>query len=276
MTTLTFAPQYKLLNLSPFKFSLCSLILSIFKNNSLRTKYPIHPITDIINNLINDFDCEISKNNFFKKLFFECQKNFGQTYIDPESLYADLTSIIESAFNSIKNMNDLYMFYNLSIRELKSNYDNNVPLLENGGFADNFIRKCLFAFYKLTFEQLYKLITDIHKYTNNEDIKLNLTQRESELLFEKQINNITYKLTNSEKRMIDDSLLTSINYKHKYFFANDVDSIHKFFDCNLKYFYDGGKETTHNKIHYALLNLVDYYFSNSYYDEALQSKFIII
>jgi hypothetical protein len=273
MSSLSFSAQYKLLNLSPFKYGLCALIHSLFRYQTIKERYNTHLISNIIHNLINDFDCEISKMIFFKKLSFECYKNSHNHSIDPENLYSDLSSIIEHSFHSINNMNDLYTFFNMNIRELKSKDDNNVTLLDNGGYFDNFIRKCLFAFYKLTFGELNKLISDIHKYNNNEDIRLNLTQRESEMLFEKQINNMTYRLTDIERNRIDESLLSSLNYKHKFLFSNNIDGIHKFFDFNLKYFYEA-KDSAQNKIHYSLLNLVDYYFSNNYYDESLQSIFI--
>ena len=266
MNTLIFPSNLKLINLTPFKFSLCSLIYTLFRNTEFKTKNDIYFLTDIINSLLRDFECEISKNIFYKKL--ECLTN-------NDTLYNDIIKIIENSYNSLNNINDLYIFFNFNIRELKAKDENNNSLLENGGYIDNFIRKCLFAFYKLSFEDLYNLLKNIKDYNNNQTMKINLTNFESEELFEKQIKTISYSIINTDILSLNSQLLNSNNYPYKYYFKKDnfdegIDNIHKFFDFNLKYFYtDSVKDNTHNKLHYSLLNLIEYYFRYNYYDAAL-------
>ena len=67
----------------------------------------------------------------------------------------------------VTNIEDVYLFFHLYIKELKYKEETNV-YLDNGGVIDHFIRKCLISFYKLGFEDFAKLyeafVTIIDKY----------------------------------------------------------------------------------------------------------------
>ena len=54
-----------------------------------------------------------------------------------------------------------------------------------------------------------------------------------------------------------------------------MSNIYKYFDYNMKKFYTDGM-TSETKIHYSLLNIVEYYFNNGFYENATQSKLINI
>jgi hypothetical protein len=280
MNGLYFPSHLKIINLTPYKISICRIIITILKNEKLnRIALSNLKLFDVLKQLINEYKCEISKNLFYQKLK-EVTKNIFQNeaYSNKSDQVSEvLIEEIETFYNKIKSINDIYTFFNIDIHDLKIRNEEGFILLENGGWVDNFVRKCLFAFYKLSFEDINKLYVNLRNYINGDELIIQLTSRESEILFEKQIIEFDQgKLTKNEEKY-----LKHFNYRHKYFFLaknenmklGSLDNIHKFFDYNMKYFYNDASQNE-TKIHYLLLNMVEFYFNNSFYEQAIQGKIV--
>jgi hypothetical protein len=220
MNTLTFPKNIKLLNLTPFKFCTCALITTMLKsyNKQLSTIY-----LDLFNTLINDHECEISKEQLYHKITTEVHilSTKHSQIVDPNAIVNSFIQIIEGRLNEMTTLNDLFVFFNLDVRELKAKDENNKSIIENGGIVDHFIRKCLFAFYKLSFENLVSLLDEIQRYRAGDVIRISLTENESEGLFEKQVDDLGFNLTNNDVIATNERLLESMGYKHKNFFTRD-------------------------------------------------------
>lgn len=280
MNFLNFPQIYKILNLTPFKISLCALINHFLKDTSLQSdKDNFLFLFDIIKNLIKESKCEISKKIFVSKIeetiLILCKlKGFE----DDASKFSDFfKDILEMSYNKLSSLNELYIFFNLEIRELKTKNDMNYSLLDNGGIIDQFIKKCLFAFYKFSFEEICNLYLNLSKYIQGEELNNTLTNKESEILFEKQLEELSL-ISTKENYEIEKKLLENYNYKQEYYFnlsitdSNEqLERIHRFFDHNMKYFYNDNSQYE-TKIHYSLLNLVEYYFNKNYYTQAIHGK----
>jgi hypothetical protein len=225
MSSLSFQKQFKILNITPLKFSICSIITNLLRDtNPDKTNNKYYALVDLVSTLINDFECEISKEILFNKIHKILNNLFTKYSIpqnESENMSQKVTQAIEKDLHNVTNLQELYIFFNFRIRELKTKDENNKSLIETGGIIDHFIRKCLFAFYKLNFEELVGLYNNILKYRNNEKLNIELTDKESELLFEKQIEDINLTINNDGKAEINGYLLNSKNYKHKYFFSKE-------------------------------------------------------
>jgi hypothetical protein len=227
MNSLSFPKNYKLLNLTPYKFTLCTLITNVIKDEQLRTEKAFYIYLDLINKLINDFECEISKKILCDKITIYFNKiNYNIDAEQTEIFLQSVLNVLDNSLAKIQNLQDLYFFFNNNIRELKHKDENGRCLIENGGIIDHFIRKCIFAFYKLSFEDLVNLFNNIISYSSGENVNISLTTKESDLLFEKQINELTFNPVNDNG--IDKVLLESRNYRQKYFFESK-DTLGKIF-----------------------------------------------
>jgi hypothetical protein len=290
MNGLFFPSSLKLINLTPFKISVCKLISLFLKDETLNMKCSNIILFDGLAQIMYDYKCEISKIHFYEKLAEVVKKISKKKIKDANShlqlsqeIFKYLTFEIEKMYESVESLNDLYAFLNIEIKELKSKNENGVSSLENGGVIDSFIRKCLFAFYKMSFEETSKLFSNFKSYVRGEEIRIQLTSKESEFVFEKQL--LEYDRKGWEE--INNKILQSYNYKHKFYFdakksmgdddsnrlynEESINNIHKFFDYNMKYFYSDVQENN-TKIHYALMNIVEFYYNEGFYEKAIQGN----
>jgi len=222
MNHLYFSSNFKLINLTPFKYSLCVLINAFLKDKELLNNFVNLKLFDILVKILNETKCEISKNYFFNKIKISIEEYFQNetsndlnedNQINKRNMSDYIFSILESNYKKIKSINDLYILFNYEIRELQLKNESNESLIEKGRVIDNFIRKVLLAFYKLSFEELCKLFSDLLLYIKGEELIIQLSNRESEILFERQMSD----LSKIAKDSYDEKILDSINYKHKYY-----------------------------------------------------------
>ena len=162
MNALFFAGNLKLINITPFKYSLCVLINSFLKDGEIKKNNDNIIYFDIFIKLLNEFNCEISKNYFFNKIGEIIEESFQnntneESHLTQSEIRFHIVSILENNYNKMKSLEDLYILFNFEIRELQLKSESNSSLIEKGGIVDNFIRKMLIAFYKLSFEDLFKL-----------------------------------------------------------------------------------------------------------------------
>lgn len=286
MNGLSFAFNLKLLNLTPFKISLCALVNILLKDEKIKSVYCDKLLFEAFTKIIKDYECEISKNIFYTKLReiiivvirsieLEEQQNDNDLTEMIEELTNYLLTEIDNLYSNIRTLNDFYSFINIEIKNLKNKNENGIILLESGGVIDNYVKKCLFAFYKLSFEDIFKLYIKFQKYVMGEEIIINLTTKESENIFE----NYLKQKEKFEDEALTNNLLNNFNFRHKHFFekcSNDtettISSLHKFFDYNMKYFYSENSSSD-RKIHYPLMNIIEVYFNNKYYEKAEQITF---
>jgi hypothetical protein len=295
MNGLFFPSSLKLINLTPFKISVCKLISLFLKDENLNMKCSNIILFDVLAKLMYDYKCEISKFHFYEKLaeiFKIISKNkikeVGSHLQFSEGIFTYLKIEVEKMYESFESLNDIYAFLNIEIKELKSKNENGVSPLENGGVIDSFIRKCLFAFYKMSFEDTTKLFSNFKSYITGEEIKIQLTNKESEYVFEKQL--LEYDRKGWDE--VNNKILQSYNYKHKFYFdakkfivsdnnklsykeynEESINNIHKFFDYNMKYLYSDGQENN-TKIHYALMNVIEFYYREGFYEKAINGKYL--
>ena len=158
--------------LTPFKYIMCNLINQIIRNNDIDISFKVK-IFDILRNFFNDYSSELSYSHFINKLkkyskdlCLREKNNLARNPIRPDKdklhelevftkqsceYLLDLLTTFRS--NGIE---DIYMFFHLYIKELKFK-EESTSFLDNGGIIDHYIRKCLIAFYKLSFEDFAKL-----------------------------------------------------------------------------------------------------------------------
>ena len=235
MTDLIFNNHSKILNLTPFKVSISALISYFLKNSEINPSNStnIDPLCNflinskkitifkILNLLIKEYKCEISKKNFYEILYEIIQKILDENNknnnlvtkeeIQVKAIHDYLTILLEKIYLDLTTINDIYVLFNIEIKELKSKNEEGVSLLENGGYLDNFIRKCLFAFYKLSFEDIFKLQEQLQAYISGEEIRIQLTEKEAEVLFERQMREL-------DRIGVEQKILNSFSCKHKYYY----------------------------------------------------------
>lgn len=219
MNGLFFPAHLKILNLTPFKISVCSLIFSFLRNENINNNFDIIKLFEILKRITHEYKCEISKHLFIQKIL-EVVCNFENLENEESSKETKKISEIfleelESFYSRIKNINDIYHFFNVEIHDLKTKNEIGQTFLENGGWVDNFVRKCLFAFYKLSFEEIFKVYANLQLYIQEEELlTIHLTNKESENLFEHQIK----ELDQYGIKGVDKKVLQNFTYRHKYFF----------------------------------------------------------
>lgn len=220
MNALNFSANVKQFYMTPFKFSVCCLIHSFLKDKELGSKYNVLMLLDGVRLLVNEYQCEINISilyNRLKSIITElCITNNLQS--QSEGIFEYIKSVLGYYYKSINSINSLYVFFNNNIRKLETKDEHNTSILEAGGFIYSYIRKCLFAFYKMKFEDLCKFYQNLRNYLNCEDLHIQMTNRESEEIFRKQLDDFTFSMNNPESILINEKILASHNYKHKYYF----------------------------------------------------------
>jgi hypothetical protein len=277
MNGLNFNLEYNILKLSPLKLTICNLINYVIKDiDGCFLNFSKFPFFEIFYEISNEYECEVSIEKFFSSLKDKINTSVNENF-SPD-IYNVLKNEAEKCLSKMQSLNDLYTFFNCEIKDLKTKNENGQSLTENGGLIDYFIRKCLFAFFKLSFEDLSLLFIQCRAYLNYEIINLNFTSTESDLFFDKQLN-LLEKIYPSE--LTKNKVFKQINSKHQAYIESKIKStinelfcIHHYFDYNMKNML-GDNSNSETKIHYSLMNLVEFYTKNLYYDKAIEGNFLL-
>ena len=313
MDLIKYSSDYSSLNLSAYKFSLFSLLISIqikekVSKNSHKLFYAeilypfINRCTDINNKglFISELKSSIiSKISDINKDLIP-QKDF---------LIKTIISLLEENLTSIKTLNDLFFFFKQKLQMIKEitlpeNFDTNaeeeieknIPVFnfKGIGIIDIFIKKCLLCFKRMSFPKLIKLYEDIIKFTNGEILKNtleNMSIKEKENYFSELFNKNANAFFNSElldkknnynniNLIKEESIFEEKNVRNNNDNNNENNKfnhklflIHKFYDYHLKYLYNDNSTTNQTKLHYCLLYLTNLYYDCGYYEHALQILF---
>ena len=303
MDLIKYSPEVLNLNLSAYKFSIFSLLISIQDKNKIRNKEEKLFYAEILYHFINRNTDITSKSLLISELknqisskISEINKNLVNK---EENLTKTLINILNENLTNIKTLNDLFSFFkqNLSIMKeisLPENFNVNgedeiekntlVSNIDGIGITDIFIKKCLLSFKRLSFPKLIKLYEDIIKFTNDEILinrVENLSIKEREYYFSEIFNKNPNSFFNSE--IFFDINKNSENNTQEIFLNNDDENnkklnqrlflIHKFYDYHLKNLYNDNSTTNQTKLHYCLLYLTNLYYDCGYYEHALQILF---
>ena len=313
MDLIKYSSDYCSLNLSAYKFSLFSLLISIQIKEKIPKKshklfyaeilYPfITRCTDINNKAL--FISEL-KSAILSKI-----SDINKDLIPQKDiLIKNIISLLEENLTNIKTLNDLFSFFKQKLEMIKvislpENYDTNgeeeieknIPInyIDGIGIIDIFIKKCLLSFKRMSFPKLIKLYQDIISFTKGEILQKtleNMSIKEKENYFSELFNKNANAFFNSE--LLDKkNIYTDINMlKKESIFEenNDISNyinndnstkfnhklflIHKFYDYHLKYLYNDNSTTNQTKLHYCLLYLTNLYYDCGYYEHALQILF---
>jgi len=303
MDLIKYSSDFSSLNLSAYKFSLFSLIISIQTKEKVPKKSHKLFYAEILYPFIN-INTDINNKALFiselKKAIISKISDINKDLIpEKDILINNIISLLEENLKSIKTLNDLFSFFKKNLQLIKEislpeNYDTNgeeeieknIPVynFDGIGILDIFIKKCLLSFKRMSFPKMINLYEDIIKFTNGEILKntldnMSLKEREnyfSELFNKNSDSFFDYQLldknnTNKKNENIFEENNDIINNKIK--FNNKLFLIHKFYDYHLKYLYNDNSTSNQTKLHYCLLYLTNLYYDCGYYEHALQILF---
>ena len=301
MDLIKYSSDFSSLNLSAYKFSLFSLLISIQMKEKVPNKshklfyaeilYPfINRCTDINNKKL--FILEI-KNSILSKI-----SDINKELLpEKDILISNIIALLEKNLASIKTVNDLFSFFKQNFQMVKEislpeNFDSNseeeieknIPVvnIDGIGLVDIFIKKCLLSFKRMSFPKLIKLYEDIIKFNNGEILQntldnLSIKEREnyfselfninSNAFFNSKLFNKNNNHENKEENLFLENKCDDNGFNQKLFL------IHKFYDYHLKYLYNDNSTTNQTKLHYCLLYLTNLYYDCGYYEHALQILF---
>ena len=301
MDLIKYSSDFSSLNLSAYKFSLFSLLISIQMKEKVPNKshklfyaeilYPfINRCTDINNKKL--FILEI-KNSILSKI-----SDINKELLpEKDILISNIIALLEKNLASIKTVNDLFSFFKQNFQMVKEislpeNFDSNseeeieknIPVvnIDGIGLVDIFIKKCLLSFKRMSFPKLIKLYEDIIKFNNGEILQntldnLSIKEREnyfselfninSNAFFNSKLFNKNNNHENKEENLFLENKSDDNGFNQKLFL------IHKFYDYHLKYLYNDNSTTNQTKLHYCLLYLTNLYYDCGYYEHALQILF---
>ena len=312
MDLIKYSSELLSLNLSAYKFSIFSLLISIHDKKKVVNKEEKLFYAEILYHFINRNTDINSKSLLISEIKNQISSNISEinpNLVKKEKILTDnlITFLIENLTN-IKTINDLFSFFkqNLSILKeinLPENYNMNgeeeiekniqVSNIDGIGIADIYIKKCLLSFKRLSFPKLIILYEDIIKFTNDNILKNcseNLSIKEKEYYFSEIFNKSSNSFFNSPIIFgLDKNEENEENYENIFELnktsinSNDDDDnnklnhrlflIHKFYDYHLKYLYNDNSTTNQTKLHYCLLYLTNLYYDCGYYEHALQILF---
>ena len=175
MELIEYTKEFTSLDLTPLKHSICSLIISF---NKLKNEKEIFIYYETLDSLINNYINETSKLELEKKIKENIKKVCQNKNIEEKEekqIEIKMIKELKNNLNKIKTINDIYSIYRDEIPSLRieSQSEKNQNFsFSNGGHIDNFLRKCLNSFNRMSFPQLIKLYEDIIKYNNEERIIL--------------------------------------------------------------------------------------------------------
>ena len=301
MDLIKYSSDFSILNLSAYKFSLFSLLISIQMKEKVPNKshklfyaeilYPfINRCTDINNKKL--FILEI-KNSILSKI-----SDINKELLpEKDILISNIIALLEKNLASIKTVNDLFSFFKQNLQMIKEislpeNFDSNseeeieknIPVvnIDGIGLVDIFIKKCLLSFKRMSFPKLIKLYEDIIKFNNGEILQNtldNLSIKERENYFSELFNinsnaffnSKLFNKNNNHENKEENLFLENKNDDNR--FNQKLFLIHKFYDYHLKYLYNDNSTTNQTKLHYCLLYLTNLYYDCGYYEHALQILF---
>ncbi len=277
MELIEYTKEFTSLDLSPLKHSICSLIISF---NKLKNEKEIFIYYETIDSLINNYINETSKLELEKKIKENIKKVCQNKNIEENEenqIEAKIIKELNNNLNKIKTINDIYSIYRDEIPSLRmeSQSENKKNFsFSNGGHIDNFLRKCLNSFNRMSFPQLIKLYEDIIKYNNEEIINISLGYKESDNFFEELFSTQNNIPSLKDFSNFSQKFLFEIPNKDKSFSLSEkLFNLHKFYDYNLKYLYNENSSSNETKIHYSLLYLANLYYDCGYYKKAIQILF---
>ena len=303
MDLIKYSSDFSSLNLSAYKFSIFSLIISIQTKEKVPKKSHKLFYAEILYPFIN-INTDINNKALFiselKNVIISKISDINKDLIpEKDILINNIISLLEENLKSIKTLNDLFSFFKKNLQMIKEismpeNYDTNgeeeieknIPVynFDGIGILDIFIKKCLLSFKRMSFPKMINLYEDIIKFTNGEILKntldnMSLKEREnyfSELFNKNSDSFFDYQLldknnVNKKNEKIFEENNDIINNKIK--FNNKLFLIHKFYDYHLKYLYNDNSTSNQTKLHYCLLYLTNLYYDCGYYEHALQILF---
>ena len=303
MDLIKYSSDFSSLNLSAYKFSIFSLIISIQTKEKVPKKSHKLFYAEILYPFIN-INTDINNKALFiselKNIIISKISDINKDLIpEKDILINNIISLLEENLKSIKTLNDLFSFFKKNLQLIKEislpeNYDTNgeeeieknIPVynFDGIGILDIFIKKCLLSFKRMSFPKMINLYENIIKFTNGEILKntldnMSLKEREnyfSELFNKNSDSFFDYQLldknnANKKNENIFEENNDIINNKIK--FNNKLFLIHKFYDYHLKYLYNDNSTSNQTKLHYCLLYLTNLYYDCGYYEHALQILF---
>ena len=171
-------------------------------------------------------------------------------------------------------MDDLYFFFDKTLRDLKVNITNlqlspGVVIQFEGSSLDMFIKRCAFSFSTLMFEDLQKLFDCFQLYKEGKEYHFNVSTMVMDYWAEEKASNMEnesiskdYESTKKELSQIDGP---KFNKKHLLRSINDclgrkdlesISSLHQYFDYNINFIDRTSTKPIHSvKVHQPELNL---------------------
>lgn len=297
MNIITNSNNLSTISITPYKYSICSLIYSFSIRTNYIFQYSIETESFIyyetITELLNLLPGESTKSELIKDIesliFQKAQLHNITDSSLIKQLQTNVIKLLNSNLSKIKNINDIYNFFKESLSILQPNrilneqtiqrsqFEQTFIEFDSGGYIDNFLRKCTNNFNKMSFNDLIHLFENIFKFNNNEIINNILSSKENEKLFENYFNKSPLNSTMLKSMLNKDNeythLSSFINTNKNILINDKLYNIHKFYDHNLQYIYNDNLNANESKIHYSLLYLINLYYESGYYEKAIQVVF---
>ena len=220
MDLIKYSSDYSSLNLSAYKFSLFSLLISIQTKEKVSKNFHKLFYAEILYPFINrctDINNKVLFISELKSSIISRISDINKDLIPQKDfLIKTIISLLEENLTSIKTLNDLFFFFKQKLQMIKEiilpeNFDTNaeeeieknIPVFnfKGIGIIDIFIKKCLLCFKRMSFPKLIKLYEDIIKFTNGEILKNtleNMSINEKENYFSELFNKNANAFFNSE------------------------------------------------------------------------------
>ena len=310
MDLIKYSSEIFSLNLSAYKFSIFSLLISIHNKSKVESKEEKLFYAEILYHFINRSTDITTKSLLVTEIKNQISSKINElnkNLIDKEQILTNtLITFLNENLTNIKTINDLFSFFKQNLSFLKEitlpenfnvngeeEIEKNAPVynIDGVGIIDIYIKKCLLSFKRLTFPELIKLYEDIIKFTNDK-VLINhledLSIKEREYHFSEIFNKNTDSFFNSdiffgESEKKEEKLESIFDFEKlsvnddDYNYTNKLNYrlflMHKFYDYHLKYLYNDNSTTNQTKLHYCLLYLTNLYYDCGYYEHALQILF---
>ena len=310
MDLIKYSSEIFSLNLSAYKFSIFSLLISIHNKSKVESKEEKLFYAEILYHFINHSTDITTKSLLVSEIKNQISSKINElnkNLIDKEQILTNtLITFLNENLTNIKTINDLFSFFKQNLSFLKEislpenfnvngeeEIEKNDPVynIDGVGIIDIYIKKCLLSFKRLTFPELIKLYEDIIKFTNDKELINHLEDlsiKEREYHFSEIFNKNTDSFFNSdiffgelgkkEEKLesifdFEKLLVNDDDYNYTNKLNHRLFLMHKFYDYHLKYLYNDNSTTNQTKLHYCLLYLTNLYYDCGYYEHALQILF---
>eukprot|EP00347_Sterkiella_histriomuscorum_P022054 403331848 len=203
----------------------------------------------------------------------------------------ELAQMIQDSVHRVQSVDNLYDFFDKTLRDFRSSISSyqvqpgSVVSFDCGSVIDLFLRRVLFSFSTMMFEDLYKLFENFVAYRENREYKqlyakvnLDYWAEDKAFVLENESIKKDYKRVKQEidsvkaPKFYQKELLYSIN---DYLGKKDVESVynlHKYFDYNLNFIDRSAAKPTHLvKVHQPELNMAGMQLRLGMLDQALLS-----